>query len=81
MLEQLHENEWHLIAYASLSLTSVETNYCLLELEILSILFACQYFHEYVYGRYFIVHKDQKPLESKVNKQIAKAPSRIQRFF
>ena len=81
LLEQLHENEQYLIAYASRSLTSAETNYCPLELEILSIPFACRYFYEYIYGQCFIVHNDHKPLEFIMNNQIAKASSRIQCFF
>ena len=48
LLDRLHEKEWHPIAYHSSSLTSAETNNCPLELEILSILFACQYFREYI---------------------------------
>ena len=52
-----------------------------MELEILSIMFACQYFHEYIRGQRFIVHNDHKPLKSIMNKQIAKAPPRIQRFL
>ena len=50
LLEQMHENERDPIAYASRSLISAETNYCPLELEIQSILFAGQYFPEYIYG-------------------------------
>ena len=59
--EHPHENERHPIAYASRSLTLAETHYCLLELEIVSILFACQYLHEYIY-RHFFVHNNHKPL-------------------
>ena len=80
LLEQLHENEWHPITYTSRSLSSAKTNYCPLELEILSIPFACQYFLVYIYRQDFIVHNDHKPLKSIMNKQIAKAPPRIQRF-
>ena len=76
LIVQLHDHEYPPIAYASRSLTSAVINYCPLELEILSILFACQYFHEYVYGQRFIMHNDHKPLN-----QITKSSPRIQRFL
>ena len=81
MLEQKHNNEWLPVAYASRSLTSAETNYCPLELEMLSILFACEHFYEYVYGQHFLVQNDHKPLKSIFTKPINKAPPRIQRFL
>lgn len=75
LLEQLHDEKLHPIAYDSRPLTLAEINYCRLELEILSILFACVYF-QYVDGQHFIVHNDYKPL--KRNEQITKDPPTIQ---
>jgi len=43
-------------------------------------MFACERFHEYVYGQKFIVENDHKPLQSIFQKSIAKSPPRIQRF-
>ena len=81
VLEQKHEEHWFPVAYGSRSLTSSERNYCQLEKETLSIVFACQKFHEYVYGRYFHVYNDHMPLKSIFTKSITKAPPRIQRFL
>ena len=79
--EQLNENERHPIAYASRSLTSTEINNNPIELEILSILFACPNFREYVYGQRLILHNGYKPHKSIMSKQITKAPPRIQPFL
>ena len=81
ILEQKMDDDWYPIAYSSRSLTSAEQNYCQLERETLSILFACNKFHQYVYGRQFHVYNDHKPLKSIFNKPISKAPARIQRFL
>ena len=79
-LEQCHDGTWHPVAYASRSLTSAEQNYCQLEKETLSILFACERFHEYLYGRKFLVINDPQPVRSIFQKPLNKSPPRIQRF-
>ena len=81
VLEQQHDNIWYPVAYASRSLTSAEQNYCQLEKETLSIVFACHKFHEYVYGLKFNVYNDHLPLKSIFKKSLIKAPPRIQRFL
>ena len=43
------------IAYASRSMTSTEKNYAQIEKKMLSIVFAVQKFHQYVYGKSSIV--------------------------
>ena len=69
-----------LVAYASRSLTLAEQNYCQLEKKTLSILLACEQFHEYLYGRKFQVINDHQPLRSIFLKPLKKSPPRIQRF-
>ena len=44
VLEQDHDNEWHPVTFVSRSLTPAESNYCPLERETLSIVFACERF-------------------------------------
>ena len=81
VLEQKHHYIWHPVSYASRSLTSAEENYCHLKNEILSIVFVCDKFHEFIYGKQFDVYNNHLPLKSVFNKTILKAPPRIQRFL
>ena len=81
VLEQKHHDIWHPVSYASRSLTSAEENYCQLENKILSIVFACDKFHEFIYGKQFDIYNNHLPLKSIFNKIILKAPPRIQRFL
>ena len=52
-----------LIAFASNSLMDTETRYANIERELLAIIYGCEKFHMYLYGRTFIVEMDHKPLE------------------
>ena len=58
------------VAYASraLALTTAETRYAQIEKELLAIVFACERFESYIYGRDETnVQTDHKPLESTFN--------------
>ena len=81
VLEQKHQDTWYPIAYASRSLTPSEQNYCQLEKEILSIVFSCEKFHDFIYGKKFYIFNDHLPLKSIFKKSILKAPPRIQKFL
>ena len=82
VLEQKHDDDaWYPVAYGSRSLNSSDQNYCQLERETLSIIFAAHKFHEYLNGSKFDVYNDHLPLKSISNKPLAKAPARIQRFL
>ena len=80
VLEQKHDI-WHPVSYASRSLTSAEENYCQLEKEILSIVFACSKFHEFIYGKQFDIYNNHLPLKSIFNKTVLKVPPTVQRFL
>lgn len=69
------------VAYASRSLTSAEKNYSQIEKELLSIVFSCEKFSHYIYGRPTVVHSDHKPLEMITQKDISKASPRLQRML
>lgn len=52
------------IAFASRTLTLCEHKYAQIDKEALALVFAVKYFHQYVYGRQFILRTDRKPLVS-----------------
>ena len=53
-----------------------------IETELLAIVFACDRFHTYVYGRKDVnIETDQKPLESIFMKPLASAPKHLQRML
>ena len=72
--------ERHPISYASRCMTSAEQNYAQIEKELLAVVFACERFHQYTYGRDITVQSDHKPLEAITNKPLACAPPRLQRY-
>ena len=70
------------IRYASRLMTDIEqNNYAQIEKELLAIVFACERFNDYIYGRNAVqVETDHKPLESIIKKEIHMAPKRLQRM-
>ena len=63
------------VAFASRALTPAERNYAQIEKECLSIVFACQRFHYYLYGRGDVTAEtDHKPLIAIFNKPLLSAP-------
>lgn len=70
------------VCYASRSLTKAEQAYAQIEKELLAVVYACEKFYTYIYGRGDItVETDHKPLVSIINKPIATAPARLQRML
>ena len=70
------------VAYASRALTDTEVTYAQLEKELLAIVFACEKFDAYIYGRDCVrVQTDHKPLESIFQKELCTAPKRLQRML
>ena len=55
------------IAYASHTLSNSEKNYAQLEREALSLIYGVQKFHQYFYGRSFVLYTDHKPLTTILN--------------
>ena len=70
------------VAYASRALPSAETRYAQIEKELLAIVFACERFYTYIYGRDVVhVDSDHKPLETIVLKPLHAAPQCLQRML
>ena len=65
------------VCYASRALTTTEENYAQIEKELLAIVFSCEKFDQYVYGRHITVHSDHKPLEIITKKSMIDAPKRL----
>jgi hypothetical protein len=71
------------IAFASRSLTAAEKNYSQIEREGLAIMFGLEKFHQYQYGRTFILITDNKPLTQILGPKKGiptQAASRLQRW-
>ena len=62
------------VAFASKSLTETQKAYAQIEKELLAILFGCEKFHEYLYGRKVIVESDHKPLEAITKSHLLQLP-------
>ena len=71
------------VAYSSRALTSAETNYAQIEKELLiAIVFACETFDQYVYGRDMVhVQNDHTPLEVIFKRSLVTAPKRLPRML
>ena len=61
--EQLSIQDNRPIAFASKTLTDVETRYANIERECLSVVFGLEKFHTYIYGCHITIYNDHKPLE------------------
>ena len=70
------------VAYASRALTDTETRYTQIEKELLAIVFACNKFDAYIYGRAVVnVELDHQPQESIMQKPLNDAPKRLQQML
>lgn len=79
VLTQLQNGEWRVVSYASRSLTDVERRYSQTEREALALVWACERFNMYVYGREFELETDHKPLEHMYS-TTSKPPARVERW-
>ena len=73
--------EERLVAFSSRVMTQTEQNYAQIQKELLAIVYACEKFDQYVFGRSnVIVQSDHKPLETIFKKPIHSSPKRLQRM-
>ena len=70
------------VAFASRALTPAEGRYAQIEKELLSVVFACERFDTYLFGRDVVhVKRDHQPLEAIFKKDLGSAPKRLQRML
>ena len=72
--------EKHVVAYASRSLSNTEQRYSQTEREALAVVWACEHFHLYVYGKPVEVYTDHKALVTIYENPKSKPPARIERW-
>lgn len=58
---RMEDQSEHPIAYASRALSTTERKYSQLDKEALAIIFGVKRFHQYIYGRKFIILSDHEP--------------------
>ena len=79
VLLQLHGREWRAVSYASRNLTEVKANYVQIEKEAFTLVWACERFNLYVYGRAFELQTDHKPVEC-IFSRTSNPSARIERW-
>ena len=85
LLQQQPDMSYRPITYGSRSLTPTEMKYAQIEREALAIVFGCEHFHAYLYGRSFDQETTHRPLEHLFNPKLCPAgkppPARIERWI
>ena len=79
VLVQIQKGEKRVISYASRSLTNVERRYSQTEKEALALVWACERFHQYVFGIEFVLETDHRPLQF-IYSEKSKPSARIERW-
>ena len=70
----------HIIAYASRSLSETEQKYSQTEREAFAVVWGCEYFHLYIYGKPVTVNTDHKPLAAIYGNPQSKQSARLERW-
>ncbi len=69
------------IAFASKAFTETQKRWAQIEKELAAIVFGCEKFYQYTFGRHFTVESDHKPLEMIMKKPLADTPLRLQKML
>lgn len=67
--------------YASKALTETQKKYAQIEKELYSLVFACDRFHQFIFGKSIVMETDHKPLVQIFGKPLYDCPPRLQRMF
>lgn len=79
LIQKGKNDQYRLISYASKTLTSTEQKYAQTEREALALVWACEKFHYYLYGKFFHLVTDHKPLVVIFGDRLKPSP-RIERW-
>ena len=66
------------IYFASKALTETQRGYVAIEIESLTVAWAVEKFHHFLYGCHFILETDQKPLEAILSRSLNQVTPRLQ---
>ena len=81
LLQQVSENHWRSVEYASRKMTEAETHYAQIKKESLAITWACEKFDYYLVGRKFQIETDHSPLVKLLGvKDLGRLPLGVKRF-
>ncbi|KAL1262289.1 hypothetical protein QQF64_007554 [Cirrhinus molitorella] len=69
------------IAFASKAFTETQKRWAQIEKELAAIVFGCEKFYQYTFGRQFTVESDHKPSEMIMKKNLADTPLRLQKML
>ena len=69
------------VAYGSRALAPTENKYAQIEREALAVVWACEHFNLYIFGKPITVATDNKPLVSLLGSPTAKLPMRLERWM
>ncbi|XP_045459304.1 uncharacterized protein K02A2.6-like [Melitaea cinxia] len=69
------------VAYASKALSECQQRYAQIEKELLAILFGCERFHQFIFGRHITIETDHNPLIGIIKKPLNSTSPRIQRML
>lgn len=69
------------VSTASRTIIHTEQHYAQIEKDLLTVVFACSKFKDFIFGKTFTVETDHQPLVTILNKPIHAAPARLQRMM
>ena len=83
LLQQQFDSTYRPIAFGSRSLTGTEMKYSQIEREALAIVFGCEHFNLYLYGKSFEIETDHRPIEYIFKPKVSgkPAPAQVERWL
>ena len=81
LIQKQFDESQRAVVYASRALTPTEQRYAQIEKDALALIWACEWFKEYLLGTTFHLHTNHKPLVPILgSKSLDTLPVRVQRF-